>query len=148
MKQVLLLVPLVFMLAGNDPVDHSNQDGPIAHGNNPTVEIAGVVFPIEPELAEYLSAVGLIGEEVSADCTEFTTWEECAAHDGAWRSHLEWCIDTYLCAYDLCMDCDGPMQSLCVDNAQYGLFGCSGLDLMSVEHTEALDILQEALATD
>ena len=120
------------------------------HGNSPKLNVAGVEFPIDLELAVFLSTTGLTETGMSGECAG-DAFQTCAEErEGVWSNNMSWCIEMYLCAYYICRsECSGAMRSICIETAQWELYNCSGIDLMSAgaewgtDHDETVEILQE-----
>ena len=147
MKALDLVLVLGICTAPCVVLAHSNN----THGNNPRtlVVVVGEEFLVSSNVASYLDAVGL-AEVSSGNCSN--AFQMCAQENyGVWSNHTHWCIDTYLCAYETCIEeCDGDAQDICISNSQYDFLNCSGLDLMSLgdEWGTSHDVTIELLLGD
>ncbi len=119
------------------------------HGNNPWLQ-AAVDFGVDPNFASIVSESGGAGTASAVMCGN--AWTTCTDETyGPWQSQLAFCIDMYLCAYDLCAQCDGAARIVCLSGAQSDLYTCSGIDLMSMmnrwglTHEEAVEVLRGML---
>ena len=142
----VLCVPACLVVA------HSNNTQPIffledEHGNNPWVQ-AAVDFGVDPSFALLVSDSDGGDAQMSLMCGS-NAWNDCTNNRyGPWQSDLAFCIDMYLCAYYECEQCDGIAQTICIGNAQYDLYNCYGIDLMSlmerwgVDHDTAVELLR------
>ncbi len=142
----ILCIPACFVAA------HSNNTARPTflideHGSNPWVQ-AAVDFGVDPTFALLVSDSGGGDAQMSLICGS-NAWNDCVNNRyGPWQSDLAFCIDMYLCAYYECEQCDGIAQTICIGNAQYDLYNCYGIDLMSlmerwgVDHDTAVELLR------
>ena len=113
---------------------HSNN----THGNNPMVNVAGVEFEADEDLAAFMHAVGLIETVMTDECSN--TWSHCEGDIfGPFQSELARCIELYQCAYYMCSECSGAARVVCNSSARWDLYNCSGIDLTSLENEWSVD---------
>ena len=144
MKLLDLTIVIALVAAPLSALGHSNN----THGNNPWVNVAGVEFEAGEDLTDFMLSAGLIEPVMSNECGN--TWSQCEDDTfGPWQSELQYCIDIYLCAYYMCDECSDSARIVCIADAQWDLYNCSGIDLMSfqndvgLEHDDALAVLLE-----
>ena len=142
MKTLELLAVAILCIPACLVVAHSNN----THGNNPWVQ-AAVDFGVDPAFALLVSDSGGAGTASAFMCGS-NAWGDCEEDVyGPFQSEMSECIELYLCAYYECSLCDGIQQTICITGAQYDLYQCYNIDLMSlmerwgVEHDVAVELL-------
>ena len=117
------------------------------HGNNPWIQ-AAVDFGVDPTFALLVSDSDGGDAQMSLLCGS-NAWNDCGNElHGPWQSDLSQCISMYLCAYYTCEQCDGIAQTICIGNAQYDLYNCYGIDLLSLmerwgtDHDTTVELLR------
>ena len=142
----VLCVPACLVLAHSNNTSQPMFFLEDEHGNNPWVQ-AAVDFGVDPSFALLVSDSG--GDAQMSLMCGSNAWTDCVNNRyGPWQSDLAFCIDMYLCAYYECEQCDGIAQTICIGNAQYDLYNCYGIDLMSLmerwgtDHDTTIELLR------